>query len=68
VGAPARGLGLGFGSLAVKEFQPIDKIDFIAKKIDLLGVCIDPMRLDNDPGGLSKPQRRLPAGRLSRLR
>jgi hypothetical protein len=29
VGAPARGLGLGSRSLAVKKFQPIDKIDLL---------------------------------------
>jgi hypothetical protein len=31
---------LGGGSLAVKEFQAIDKIDFIAKGIDLLDVAV----------------------------
>ena len=31
---------MGGGSLAVKEFQAIDKIDFIAKGIDLLDVAV----------------------------
>jgi hypothetical protein len=31
---------LGGGSLAVKEFQAIDKIDSVAKGIDLLGVAV----------------------------
>jgi hypothetical protein len=34
-------VGLASRSLAVKEFQAIDKIDFIAKGIDLLDVAVN---------------------------
>jgi hypothetical protein len=40
LGATIRRLDLGGGPLAVREFQAIDKIDFIAKGIDLLDVAV----------------------------
>jgi len=52
LGATTRRLDLGSGPLAVKEFQTIDKIGFIAKGIDLLDVTLNaflPSRASTGP-------------------